>query len=233
MLLTAGFMAAVTLLSKALGLVRDSMLTAYFGSGLVSDAFLTASTIPTTFFDVIIGGVISATFIPVFNDIMSKRGKDDAMRFVNKFVTLIVSITLVIVAAGIIFRGALVGLQTNYTGEKAELTATLTAIMFPMIIFTGLAFSFVGLLQSFGEYNIPSIISLVSNVAIIAYYLTLGRKFGIYGLAVTMIIAWSLQFLIEVPWIKKFGVKYRPDFRFADKSILQAVKLAGFIAPWP
>ncbi len=233
-LLTAGFMAAVTLLSKALGLVRDSMLTAYFGSGLVSDAFLTASTIPTTFFDVIIGGVISATFIPVFNDIMSKRGKDDAMKFVNKFVTLIVSITLVIVAAGIIFRGALVSLQTNYTGEKAELTATLTAIMFPMIIFTGLAFSFVGLLQSFGEYKIPSLISLVSNAAIILYYLLFGSKFGVYGLSVTMVIAWSLQFLILVPWIRKFGVKYRPDFRFKDDDIKQTLLLAGpmLISTW-
>ena len=67
MLLTAGFMAMATLLSKVLGLVRDSLLTAYFGSGLESDAFLTASTIPTTLFDVIIGGVISAAFIPVFN----------------------------------------------------------------------------------------------------------------------------------------------------------------------
>ena len=121
--------------------------------------------------------------------------------------TLIVSITLVIVAAGIIFRGALVGLQTNYTGEKAELTATLTAIMFPMIIFTGLAFSFVGLLQSFGEYKIPSLISLVSNAAIILYYLLFGSKFGVYGLSVTMVIAWSLQFLILVPWIRKFGVR--------------------------
>ena len=90
MLLTAGFMAMATLLSKVLGLVRDSLLTAYFGSGLESDAFLTASTIPTTLFDVIIGGVISAAFIPVFNDIMSKKGKDEAMKFVNKFVTLIV-----------------------------------------------------------------------------------------------------------------------------------------------
>ena len=98
MLLTAGFMAMATLLSKVLGLVRDSLLTAYFGSGLESDAFLTASTIPTTLFDVIIGGVISAAFIPVFNDIMSKKGKDEAMKFVNKFVTLIVCITLFIVA---------------------------------------------------------------------------------------------------------------------------------------
>ena len=119
MLLTAGFMAMATLLSKVLGLVRDSLLTAYFGSGLESDAFLTASTIPTTLFDVIIGGVISAAFIPVFNDIMSKRGKDEAMKFVNKFVTLIVCITLFIVVGGIIFRDVLVNIQApNYTADK-------------------------------------------------------------------------------------------------------------------
>ena len=120
MLLTAGFMAMATLLSKVLGLVRDSLLTAYFGSGLESDAFLTASTIPTTLFDVIIGGVISAAFIPVFNDIMSRKGKDEAMKFVNKFVTLIVCITLFIVVGGIIFRDVLVNIQApNYTADTA------------------------------------------------------------------------------------------------------------------
>ena len=235
MLTTAIFMVAATLLSKVLGLARDSLLTAFFGAGMESDAFLTASTIPTTLFDVVIGGVISATFIPVFNDIMAKRGKENAMGFVNKFVTLIVCITVLISLAGILLRSQLVSFMApGYDVEKHALASNLTAIMFPMIIFTGLAFSFVGLLQSFGEYNIPSIISLVSNAAIILYYLTLGRRFGIYGLAVTMIIAWSLQFFIEVPWIKKFGVKFRPDFRFKDESILQAVKLAGpmLIATW-
>ena len=234
MLLTAGFMAMATLLSKVLGLARDSMLTAYFGSGMVSDAFSTASTLPTVLFDVVIGGVISASFIPVFNDIMSKRGKDEAFKFVNKFVTLILCISAAIAVLGIVFSPQLVSLQTNYTGAKHDLTAQLTAIMFPMIIFTGLAFSFVGLLQSFGEYNIPSIISLVSNLAIIVYYVLFGEKFGIYGLAVTMVIAWSLQFLIQIPWIKKFGVKFRFDFRFKDNDIKQMLKLAGpmLIATW-
>lgn len=235
MLVTAIFMVFATLLSKVLGQARDSLLTAFFGAGIESDAFYTASTIPTTLFDVVVGGVISATFIPVFNDIMSKRGKDEAMGFVNKFVTLIVCITVLISIVGIIFRTQIVGfMASGYDAEKQHLAANLTAIMFPMIIFTGLAFSFVGLLQSFGEYNIPSIISLVSNLAIIIYYVTLGKRFGIYGLAVTMIIAWSLQFFIEVPWIKKFGVKFRPDFRFKDKYIAQAVKLAGpmLIATW-
>lgn len=235
MLVTAGIMVAATLLSKVLGLARDSLLTAFFGAGIESDAFNTASTIPTTLFDVVIGGVISATFIPVFNNIMAEKGKDEAMGFVNKFVTLIVCVTVAISVFGILFRVPLVRfMAAGYSGEKQALAANLTAIMFPMIIFTGLAFSFVGLLQSFGEYNIPSIISLVSNAAIILYYVTLGKKFGIYGLAVTMIIAWSLQFFIEVPWIKKFGVKYRPDFRFRDKYIIQALKLAGpmLVATW-
>ncbi len=233
-LLTACFMAMATVLSKALGLARDSLLTAYFGSGMESDAFLTASTLPTLLFDIVIGGVISASFIPVFNDIMSKRGKDDAMKFVNKFVTLILCASFLIMALGIIFSGTLVSMQTNYTGEKHALAARLTAIMFPMIIFTGLAFSFVGLLQSFGEYKIPSVISLVSNLAIILYYVTLGKRFGIYGLAVTMVIAWSLQFLIQIPWIRKFGVRYRPDFHFKSEDIKQTLRLAGpmLVATW-
>ena len=189
-LATAIFMAAATLISKILGLARDSLLTAYFGSGMESDAFTTASTIPTMLFDVIIGGVISAAFIPVFNDIVSKRGKDDGMKFVNKFVTLVVCISAVIAVFGIIFSGQLVSIQTQYAGEKHALASQLTSIMFPMIIFTGLAFSFVGLLQSFGEYRIPSLISLVSNLAIIFYYVVFGKRFGIYGLAVTMVIAW-------------------------------------------
>lgn len=235
MLFTAGFMALATLLSKVLGLARDSMLTAYFGSGLESDAFITASTLPTMLFDVVIGGVISASFIPVFNDILSKCGKESALKFVNKFVTLILCISALIMVFGIIFRSPLVTLQApNYDSEKHLLASQLTAIMFPMIIFTGLAFSFVGLLQSFGEYNIPAVISLVSNAAIILYYILFGRKFGVYGLAVTMVIAWSLQFLIQVPWIKKFGVKYRPDFHFKDDDIKQTLALAGpmLISTW-
>lgn len=235
MLFTAGFMAMAMLAAKALGLVRNSLLTAYFGAGVVSDAFSTASTLPTTLFDVVIGGVISAAFIPVFNDIMSKRGKDEAMRFVNKFVTLVVCISVLVAALGIIFRSQLVMLMAkNYNEETHELAAQLTAIMFPMIIFTGLAFSFVGLLQSFGQYKIPSLISLISNLAIILYYVLFGEKFGVYGLSVTMVIAWSLQFLIQLPWIRKFGVRYRPDFKFKDPAIKQTLLLAGpmLIATW-
>lgn len=227
MLFTAGFMAFATFLAKALGQVRDSLMAAYFGTGIEADAFMLASKIPTTLFDVVIGGVISASFIPIFNEVLTKEDKKTASEFANKFITLIITATVLIALFGIIFANQLVHFMgPDASPETGALAVQLTAIMFPMIIFTGIAFSFVGILQSYGEYNIPSIISLVSNVAIIIYYILFGKRFGVIGLAVTMIIAWSLQVLIQIPSLIKLKFQYRPDFRFHDRHIWSAVLLA-------
>lgn len=227
MLLTAGFMAFATFISKALGLVRDSLMGTYFGMGIEADAFMAASKLPTTLFDMVIGGVISASFIPVFNDILTKNSREKATGFANKFITMIILITLIISAVGIIFADPLVSFMApNFGNETHDLAVSLTSIMFPMIIFTGLAFSFVGILQSFGEYNIPSIISLVSNIAIIAYFLIFGKRFGVTGLAVTMVISWSLQVIVQIPSLIKLKFRYKPDFRLRDKNIKSTVWLA-------
>ncbi len=227
MLLTAGFMAFATFAAKALGLVRDSLMGANFGTGIEADAFMAASKLPTTLFDVVIGGVISATFIPIFNDILTKENKKEATTFANKFITMIILVTLIISAVGIVFADPLIEFMApNFGAETHALAVKLTSIMFPMIIFTGIAFSFVGILQSYGEYNIPSIISLVSNLAIIIYFIVFGKSFGVTGLAVTMIISWSLQVIVQIPSLVKLKFRYRPDFRLKDKHIWSAILLA-------
>lgn len=235
MLLTAMFMSAATMLSKVLGLVRDSMIAANFGTGMEADAFVSATKLPTTMFDMVIGGVISASFIPIFAGIMTAEGKKAAMKFANKFITLILMITIAITIVGILFARPLTEfIAPSYAADKFELTLTLTRIMFPMIIFTGLAFSFVGILQSLGEFNIPSIISLVSNAVIILYFIIFGDKYGVKGLAVTMVIAWSLQAIVQIPSLVRFKYKYRVDFALKDDNIKKIMLLAGpmLISTW-
>lgn len=232
---TAGFMALVTLLAKGCGLIRDSLIAAHFSTGIAADAFMTASKLPTTLFDMVVGGVISASFIPVYNYVAEKKDKPSAKVFADKFITLILLISCLIAVIGIVFANPLVNLLApQFTGEKHMLTVELTRYMFPMIIFTGLAFSFVGVLQSNGEYRIPSLISLVSNVAIIVYFLTLGDRFGVRGLAVTMVIAWALQVLVQVPSLVSFKFRPRLNFNFFDENIKRAMLLAGpmLISTW-
>ncbi len=235
MLKTAGFMTVATLMAKVLGMGRDMLIAAYFSTSYVGDAYMTATKLPTMLFDLVIGGVITASFIPVFTTVDQSDGKKKAFEFANKFIGLVLSITVLIAILGIMFSDTLIGLLApEFNVQTAELASELSKIMFPMIIFTGLAFSFVGILQSHGEFNIPAIMSLVSNLAVIAYFPLFGKKYGVHGLSVSMLVAWSLQVVIQIPALKKTGYKFRPSLKLFDSNIKMTLLLAGplLISTW-
>ena len=71
---TVSFMMLITLFGKILGMVREQLLAANYGTDMQAAAFLLASRIPRTFFDVIFASAISASFIPVLWNICRKRG---------------------------------------------------------------------------------------------------------------------------------------------------------------
>ena len=235
MLKTAGFMTVATLMAKVLGMGRDMLIAAYFSTSYVGDAYMTATKLPTMLFDLVIGGVITASFIPVFTTVDGREGKEKAFEFANKFIGLVLSITVLIAILGIMFSDTLIGLLApEFNLQTASLASELSKIMFPMIIFTGLAFSFVGILQSHGEFNIPAVMSLVSNLAVILYFPLFGKKYGVHGLSVSMLVAWSLQVIIQIPALKKTGYKFRPSLKLFDPNIKMTLFLAGplLISTW-
>lgn len=232
---TAGFMAIATLLAKICGLAREVLIAAYFSTGFEGTAYLTATQLPMTLFDIVIGGVISASFIPIFNDLLEKKDKKAAMDFANRFICLILLICIAISVFGILFSDLLISFMApEFNQTVHNLTVQLSSIMFPMIIFTGLAFSFVGILQTFGEFNIPAVMSLISNLAVIAYFPFLGKKFGVYGLSFAMLFSWSLQVIIQIPSLKKFGFYFKPTLKLWNRDIQRAILLAGpmLISTW-
>ena len=207
----------LTLIGKVLGLVRDMLMGHYFGTGMEASAFTVASQIPRNFFDAIFASAISASFIPVFNDCLEKKGKDEAFRLSNSFITLMGLFTILLSAAGIVLAGPFAALQAGgeagFDAATLALCTRLLRILFPTIVFTGLAFSMVGVLQSLGEFSIPAVMSAVSNGVIILYYLFLCRRFGVYGLAAAFLAGWALQAVIQVPALRKRGYHYRPAIR--------------------
>lgn len=228
-------MAIATLLAKLCGLARESLIAAYFSTGYEGTAYLTATQLPMTLFDIVIGGVISASFIPIFNDILEKKDKKSAMAFANRFICMILFICILIAVFGIIFADPLISFMApEFDAKTHDLAAQLSSIMFPMIVFTGLAFSFVGILQTFDEFNIPAVMSLVSNVAVILYFPLLGKKFGVYGLSAAMLFSWSLQVFIQLPSLKKFGFSLKPTYKIWNNDIKRALLLAGpmLISTW-
>ena len=232
---TVSFIVVATFLSKLMGLFRDILVANYYGTGVLGTAFLNASTIPVAFFDLTLGAAILSSFIPVFNGFLQKGDKEKAYEFSNSFINLVFVITVVFSILGAVFPDFLVNIVASGIGTDAkEITARLLIILLPTTVFTGLAYSVVGILQSFDEFNIPSVISLVSNLIVIGYLLFFNDKFGVYGLAITMLLGWSMQLFVQIPALFKKGYRYRFVLNFKNEGIKDVAKLSLpiLVASW-
>jgi murein biosynthesis integral membrane protein MurJ len=211
------------LAGKALGLVRDSMAGSYFGTASVEGtAFNYASVIPRQFMDVMFASAISASFIPVFNEQLTNRGKKKAFALAHNFISVILAASTVFTALCIVFAPQII---TIYDGgknlEAIPLASSLIRLMFVIIILSCVAFSLTGVLQSLGEFNAPAAMGLVSNAIILVYFFFFMDRFGVFGLCAAYVLGWAAQVMIQLPFLIKSHFGFRFKINLEDESLRQ------------
>lgn len=224
-----GIMAALIMLAKLMGLLREMLIAGIYGQGYASDVINSASQIPLLFFDMVLGVAILSTFVPIYNKNLEQKGREAADAFANNFITIVGSVAVLAAILGAVFAEPIVRLMVHGyadTPGKVEETARLLRILFPSIAFTAVAYVVVGILQSHGQFTVPSLISVVSNGVMIAYLIIFGDKMGLTGVAVSMLVAWALQLFFQIPWLLKTGYRYRPRWNFRDGNMKEVALLA-------
>ena len=231
---TVSVITIAILAAKVLGMMRDIVFAHLYGTSMQSDAFLSASRIPLLFFDLTLGAAVLSTFIPVFNRHLQTDRKK-AFQFANTFLNIILLISGTFCVLGMVFAQQLArAFAPGLSVESIDLATKLLVIMLPTAVFTAAAYVFVGILQSLDEFTIPAIISLVSNGGVIIYLLFFNQYFGIYGMAVALLIAWSLQILVQVPSLMKKGYRYRFHLNLHEDGLSDVFRLAGpiLVSSW-
>ncbi len=232
---TVGFIFVAIVLSKLLGLLRGAAVALFYGTDYVASAYSMASQIPVNFFDMILGSAVSSAFIPIYNKFSEKDGRPRADSFASRFIGMITVVTVLLSVVGVVFAPQIIKIMGGgMSTEAANLASRLLQIMFPLVIFTGLAFSFVGILQSLGEFKVPAVMSLISNLVCIFYLFTMNDRFGIYGLSAALLIGWALQFVILIYPAKKRGFSYDLKAGIVDSGFKDVAKLAlpVLLASW-
>lgn len=238
---TIGLMMAITLAGKLLGVLRDRMQSISFGADTAEAiAFMQASSLPRNFLDIMFASVFSASFIPVFNAYLETKGKRAAFDLAALFVSFTLTLTVAFTLLCILFAPQLYAVFQDgsaLSSETRTLAVTLLRLMFPLMVLSGLAFSFTGVLQSMGEFNLPAAMSVVSNGIILVYYFFFIEKFGVYGLCAAFLLGWAAQFLIQLPFLIKHQFKFRFKLNLKDPGLRQVAALAlpvmvsGWVGP--
>lgn len=232
---TVSLVMAVTFIGKVLGLYRDRLLAIHYSTGAAANAFFTASRIPRVFFDAVFASAIAACFIPVFSEYLEQKGKKEAFRFAGSFITVIALLTGGLTLAGMAFPQPLVALFADYSDPATTaLAVSLTRVMFPTVLFSGAAFSLVGVLQAQDHFTAPALMSAVSNLVIILYFFTLDARLGIFGLAGAYLLGWLLQGVIQVPPLYRLGFRFRPGLDLRSEGMRKVFFLMGpvMVSTW-
>src|SRR5262245_6452938 len=157
---SAGLAGLATLVSRVLGLARDTVLAGLFGAGNEMDAFLVAFRVPNLVRDLFAEGAMSAAFVPTFTRHLTLEGKAAAWRLGNNVLTALIIVTGTLVAAGCIFAGPLVTAYAEDYGAvpgKLELTVRLTRLMLPFLTMVTVASAIMGMLNSLQHYFLPAL----------------------------------------------------------------------------
>jgi len=226
---TVAMMMAITIIGKLLGVLRERMQSTQFGGDTAEAiAFMQASVLPRTFLDVMFAAAFSASFIPVLSSYLETKGQKAAFDLASLFVSVVLVLTAAVTIIAAVFAHPIFVLSVGREVPHGTipLGVTLLRIMFPLMILSGLAFSFTGILQSLGEFRIPAAMSAVSNLIILVYYFFFIDRFGVYGLAAAFLIGWGSQAVIQIPFLIKHKFRFRFRLNLKDPGLRQIGKLA-------
>lgn len=225
----AGVVGFFTLLSRILGLIRDMVLAALFGSGTAADAFFVAFRIPNLLRRLFAEGSLTISFIPVFTEYLAGKGRKDAFDLARVVLTLLSVILVAVTLLGILFSPWIVRVQAfgfGDTGMKYALTVLLTRITFPYIFFISIVAFFMGVLNSLKHFAAPAAAPIFLNVGIIGagYLISPYCQEPIVGVAIGVLIGGFLQAALQIPVVVRRGLKLIPKWQ-PDHPALKRIGL--------
>ncbi|MCK5352318.1 murein biosynthesis integral membrane protein MurJ, partial [bacterium] len=211
MIREAGVVGGATVVSRVLGLVRDAVMAAIFGATPAADAFFVAFRIPNLMRQLFGEGALASSFVPVYTDILEKKGKKEAGQFASNLFSLLILVLTVLTVLGVLFAPYLVrviALGFNPGSEVFNLTVLLTRWMLPYMVFICAAAMGMGILNSHHHFLTPAAAPALLNVSIIiaALLVAPGLTVPITALAWGVLVGGVLQLLVQLPPMKRRGV---------------------------
>ena len=199
-----------SLISRLVGLIRESIFADYFGISYVMDAYYAAFKLPDLLYNLLIVGAISAGFIPIFIRLLIKQGKDSAWRLANNIINILGLMMLSLTILGIIFMPKIMPyLAPGFNQATLQLATQFGRIMFISIFILSISMIMGTILQSLRSLLLFSIAPIFYNLGIIVGIVGLVPYFGLTGIAWGVVLGALMHFGLQTYGAYKIGFHYQ------------------------
>jgi putative peptidoglycan lipid II flippase len=233
--------AAGIFLSRVAGLVRERVIATYFGTGLHADVLGAGLRMPNVLQNLLGEGTLSASFIPVYSELLGQGRTKEAGRVAGAMFGLLLCVAGAIALLGILFAPLLVDVfLPGFDGQRHDLMIKIVRILFPMTGVLVLSAWALGILNSHRHFFLPYFAPVLWNAAIIGALVAFAGRIELDSLL--MAAAWGglagglLQFIVQLPAVLRLDREIRvsrgrdlPPFREAVRNAGPAILGRGVV----
>jgi putative peptidoglycan lipid II flippase len=210
--------------SRLLGLARDSVKSYYFGAGAMVDAYNIAALVPVMLYDLLIGGMVNSSLVPVFSEYaQNRRGELWGLVSVLLNLTLVVLVICILIVEAFPLQVAFL-LSSGKPPDDLALTASLLRITAPAVIFLGLSGLLTGVLYALKRFTLPAFTAAVFNASIVITVWLFGNRLDITSMALGLLAGAILQVALQLPGLR--DARLRLMLTFSHPALRQIAILS-------
>ncbi len=223
---------SMTMLSRVLGFVRDTIVARIFGAGMATDAFFVAFKLPNLLRRIFAEGAFSQAFVPILAEYKTQQGEEATRTFIAYVSGLLTLVLAVVTALGMIAAPWVIWVTAPGfvdSPEKFELTSSLLRVTFPYILLISLASLAGAILNTWNRFSVPAFVPTLLNISMIVFALFLTPYFNppVMALGWAVLVGGLLQFLYQLPHLKKIGMLVLPRLNLRDAGVWRVMKQMG------
>lgn len=230
LLASSAVVGGATLLSRVLGMVRDTVFAILFGAGGAMDAFLVAFKVPNFLRRLFAEGAFNQAFIPVLSSVRDEEGDAGVKRLIAATQLTLGSVVGLVTLVGMLASPLVAWVFApgfHDEGEKLAQTADFLRLTFPYLWFISLTALAQSVLNTYGRFAAPAVTPVILNICLIGAAFLLTPLFAVpmTGLAIGVTLAGLLQWLWLWPSLIKLGLWQPLDWRARHAGVKRIMVL--------
>ena len=241
LLSVAGSVAGLTLVSRILGFLRWLVQAATVGTGTVAGAYTTANQLPNTLYEVVVGGVLAATVVPLLAAPIAAGRREEVTATASGLLGLVLAVLTPLSLGLIVLAAPIASLFPTSQGVdpalQHELVASFLRMFALQVPMYGVAVVLTGVLQAHNRFTWPALTPMLSSLVVMATYglygvLADGEDAAASSLAL-QVLGWGTTLgvaALSLPllWpVHRLGLGLRPTLRLGGAQARRALRLGG------
>ena len=223
---------SLTMVSRVLGFVRDTIMARIFGAGVATDAFVVAFKLPNLLRRIFAEGAFSQAFVPILAEYKSQRGDEAARTFVAYVSGLLTLVLALVTALGVLAAPWVVWISAPGFADDAqrfELTSSLLRVTFPYILLISLSSLAGAILNTWNRFAVPAFVPTLLNLSMIFFAVFLTPYFDppVMALGWAVLAGGLLQLLYQLPHLRKIGMLVLPRLNLRDSGVWRVMRQMG------